>query len=389
MQAPTKQLLRQLASLEGGPVVSIHIPTHHAGRETTESRIHLKNGIDEARDLLAHQGITDKEIDRRVAPVEQFIDDHEFWQHQRDGLSVFQHGDDHHLVSLEHQPDALTEVGPHAHIAPIVPSLGSRSAFAALVLSGNRVNLFRVEGDRIETIDLPDLPDDFSDLGRYIDAEKQLQFHTGAPEAGTPRSQAAVFHGHGVGTESERKTRLAEYSRMIDEVVAKHLRSTEQLPLVILAAEPLHTIYRKESEYRHILDSEASGNLDNLSNGQILNVAREVTRKVMTDRDARILADMKERLGSDGVLYELEHVLEAAADGQLDRLVGASDRRVWGRADLTGAPRAVDRHDERRANDEDLHNLAFVMACRTGAEVSALPDEDMPDGRSLLGLRRY
>lgn len=389
MQAPTEQLLRHLASLEGGPVVSIHVPTHRAGRETTKSRVYLKNGIDEARDLLAHRGVSDQEIARRMYPVEQFIDDHEFWQHQRDGLSVFQHGDDHHLVSLEHKPEALTHVGPHAHITPIVSSLDSRSTFAALVLSGNRVNLFRVEGDRIETIDLPNLPDDFSDLGRYIDAEKQLQFHTGALEAGTPRTQDAIFHGHGVSTESERKTRLAEYSRMIDEVVAKHLRNAEQLPLVILAAEPLHTIYREESEYRHILDSEASGNLDHLSDGQILDVARDVSRKAMPDRNAWILADMKERLGSDGVLYELEDILEAAADGRLDRLVGASDRRVWGRANLADAARAVDRHNERRANDEDLHNLAFVMAYRTGAEVYALPDEDMPDGRSLLGLRRY
>ncbi|XHC24470.1 hypothetical protein ABWH91_09230 [Phycisphaerales bacterium ac7] len=163
-------------------MVSIHVPTHRAGRETTKSRVYLKNGIDEARDLLALQGVSDEEIDRRLGPIEQFIDDHEFWQHQRDGLSVFQHGDDHHLVSLEHKPEALTHVGPHAHITPIVSSLDSRSTFAALVLSGNRVNLFRVEGDRIETIDLPNLPDDFSDLGRYIDAEKQLQFHTGAPK---------------------------------------------------------------------------------------------------------------------------------------------------------------------------------------------------------------
>jgi hypothetical protein len=389
MQTVTHDLLDKLANLKDSPIVSIHIPTHRAGRETTESRIHLKNSIDEARTMLSQRGLSDSEIDRRMAPLDALTDDHEYWQHQREGLSVFQYADQHIEVSLHETPEPLTHVGSHAHVTPLVSSLGKRSPFAALVVSGNRVDLFRVEGDRIEMVDVPDLPDDYEDLGKYIDAESQLQFHTGAPEAGTPRSQSAVFHGHGVGTESERKTRLAEFSRMIDEPVAKHLRNTDRLPLVVLAAEPMHTIYRENSEYKDIVDTDASGNLDHLSQRQILDVARDACRKSMPERDPQVLTEMKERLGSDGVLYELEDVLEAASDGKLKRLIGASDRSVWGKADLENAPRAVDAHPERRAEDEDLHNLAFVTAHRTGAEVYALPEDEMPDGRPLLGLRRY
>lgn len=389
MQPLSHDLLKKLTALEDDPIVSIHIPTHRAGRETTESRIHLKNGIDEARTMLSHRGIDDDTIDRRMKPLEALLDDHEYWQHQREGLSIFQHGDQHIEVSLHETPKPQTHVGPHAHVTPLVASLGSRAPFAALLVSGNRVDLFRVEGDHIETIDVADLPDDYEDLGKYIDAESQLQFHTGAPEAGTPRSQNAVFHGHGVGSESERKTRLAEFSRMIDKVVAKHLRNNERLALVVLAAEPMHTIYRENSDYKDIVDTEPSGNLDHLSEREILEVAQKARREATGDRPERVLGEIKERLGSDGVLFELEDVLEAASDGQLRCLVGASDRRVWGKADLTKAPRAVDSHDERRADDEDLHNLAFVTAHRTGAEVFAVPEDDLPDGRPLLGLRRY
>jgi hypothetical protein len=389
MQVLTPDLFDRIASIDDGLVVSIHLPTERAGRETEKGRIHLKNGIERARNLLEGHGFEREEIDRRLKVLESLTEDHGFWQQQREGLSVFQYDDEHIEVSLETRPESLVQVGTRAHVVPLAAELGTRRSVAVLVLSSNRVALFGVQGESIEEIDVPDLPKDYEELGRYIDEESQLQFHSGSSRGAAGSSNEAIYHGHGVGTESDTKVRLEEFSRLIDDRVAAYLRNGSGLPLVVIAAEPLHTIYRDANSYEHLIETEAGGNADHMSGDQILKTARKLCDAAIGSTKDDVLADMKERLGSDGVLFELEDVLEAAADGKLQRLVGASDRPVWGKADLANAPRAVDAHEERLDGDEDLQNLAFVTAQRTGAALYAFPAEAMPEGRTLLGLRRF
>src|SRR5690606_24734312 len=100
--------------------------------------------------------------------------------------------------------------------------------------SSNRVALYRFQGDMMKKLDVPGLMEDYEDLGKFIDAEKQLQFHSTDKRGPAARSEA-VFHGQGGASETDKKVRLREFSKLIDHAVARYLRNTTQDPLVVLA----------------------------------------------------------------------------------------------------------------------------------------------------------
>lgn len=389
MQTLTPRLLRRLAEVDDDPVVSIHVPTHRAGRETIESRIHVKNAIDELRDTLAERGLEKRTIDQRLAPLNELVEDRDYWQQQGDGLCLFQFDDELVDTPVGQINEPFVHVGRSAHILPLVPALAAARPFAVLLMSVNRVALFTVAGESITEVDEPDLAKSFEELGKYIEEEKQLQFHTGAPQVGTTGDRSAVFHGHGAGTATEKKTRQAEFARLVDEPLRQYFERTDKLPLIVIAAEPMHSIYLESSKYDQLVQTEATGNADHLGEAEIRTRARSLAEPILGEPERDILAAMKEQLGSDRIVFGTEEVIKSAADGRIERLLGASDHHVWGTANLTGATRTIDVHDERQPGDEDLQNLAFITAYRTGATLHALPADDMPDDRPLLAQRRY
>lgn len=389
MQTLTPRFLRRLVEVDDDPVLSIHVPTHRAGRETIESRIHVKNAVDEVRDTLQDRGVDKRAIDRRLSPLSELAEDRDYWQQQGDGLSLFQFEDELLDVPVGRVDERFVHVGPYAHILPLVPALAASRPFAALLMSANRVALFTVRGESITEVDEPDLAKSFKELGKYIEEEKQLQFHTGAPQAGAPGDRNAVFHGQGAGSATEKKTRQAEFSRLVDEPLSRYFQRTESLPLVVIAAEPMHSIYLDSSKYDKLVKTEATGNADHMGDDAILQRARSLAEPILDGPERDILAKMKEQLGSDRVVFGTEEVIKSAADGRIERLIGASDHHVWGSADLTGATRTIDVHEKRKPGDEDLQNLAFITAYRTGATLHALPAEDLPADRPLLAQRRY
>src|SRR5690606_41926442 len=84
---------------------------------------------------------------------------------------------------------------------------------------------------------------------------------------------------------------------------------------------------------------------------------------------------------------QLEPVVAAAADGRIYTLLINADAHRWGR--YLPTDRKIELHEAAQANDEDLINLAAMMASRTGGEVVAVSADHMPGDSPVAAVLRY
>jgi hypothetical protein len=88
MEVLSKSDLRQLVNNTSGPCVSLYLPTHRAGPETQQDSIRLKNLVRKAESGLQASGWRGFEISQLLQPARKLVEDHDFWQHQSDGLAI-------------------------------------------------------------------------------------------------------------------------------------------------------------------------------------------------------------------------------------------------------------------------------------------------------------
>ena len=91
--------------------------------------------------------------------------------------------------------------------------------------------------------------------------------------------------------------------------------------------------------------------------------------------------------GTGRASSQVETVVRAAHDAQVDMLFVASDRELWGRYDAE--KRQCDVHAQRAAGDQDLLDLAAIRTALTGGKVHTVPREKMPADSPLAATFRF
>jgi len=387
MEMLTSRHFRRLAEIADTSCVSLLMPAHLTGRETRQGPIRLKNLLGKAEEELVARGRRAADARDELDPLRALVDDASFWAHQREGLALYCLPEETLVYGVPFSLPERVMVGPHAYLVPLIPIVSEDVRFCVLAISPKQVRL--VEGTRhtARGLDLPGWPENFEEFIAHIEQEPQLQFHTeAAPEAGD-RARAAVFHGHAGGDESsERKQRLLEFCRLVDERVRKALGNGEA-PLVLACNERLAAIYRQASDYARIVKEPLAGNPDDRKPAELCRDAWKLLEPGVADARDRAVARYHQAAANGQAAGSLDAVLSAAHEGRVDTLLVAADGKRWGRYDPD--ERRLDVHDQPAAGDEDLVNLATVVAHRQGAAVHALPEDKMPDAEQAVAVLRY
>jgi hypothetical protein len=264
------------------------------------------------------------------------------------------------------------------YIVPLLPQATQNARFFLLALSPNRVRL--LEGDRseIRECQIPELPKDFEELGRYIDSEKQLQFHTEAAPQGAG-GRAAVFHGHGGGgaDASERKRRLIEFSRIVDAAWQRGLpeKPDGKVPLLLACDASLAPLYREANSYAGLLEPVLAGNPDELKPDKLHEQAWSIlTAELSAQGQATVRAFHEAKATGKGTT-DLTKIVPAAAQGRVAKLLLAEGARQWGQFDAQ--QQTVELATSSRHAGQELVNLAASEALLTGAEIQIVDSQDI------------
>ena len=384
----TPQQVNDLIKHQSAHSVSIWMPTQKAGAETQQGPIRMKNLLDRAEQHLQALGLRPPEAAARLDAIREITGDGEFWRHRSLGLAVLASDDNEPTVlNLPVSPPELVTVCDHYHLKPLFGRAGREECFYILELSQNQVQLVRAKRSGVEAVELPGAPDSFEQFLRFDDPEAYLQYHSETAPHQPAENRPAVFHGQGAaGDQDWENQRLKGYVSKIDQAVCDAV-TRRPAPLVLAATEPLDGMYHELSSCRQLSKKVIRGNPDREKQDELARKGMELLAEESRKPIQQALEEWRTATGHDRARSDLEETLQAATVSAVDKLLVAVDEQHWGRYDA--ASKTLTRHDAQEPGDDDLLNTAAVLAGRTGAEVLAVPRDELPADSPVAATLRF
>lgn len=346
----TPKDIAELARIQEGWCLSLYLPLIHQGREANQTRILLRDLDAQARRELALRGLSPREIETVLAPVERMAE-MDFPRIDAQGLAVFSSRSGSAVFLLSDAPRALAEVDLRFRLEPLIPILMEEDGFFLLTLGLHAVRLW--EGDRAGLREIPL-------NGAHVHAPRTPLLAKGEAEA---------------------------YCREIDAAIRKRMRANE-LPLILAGANPLLAVFRKVSGCERLLPDAVIGNPESDAIGKRIHgeawaCLLEARRRELD----RALSDYREGTASARTAAGITDVVPCALQGRVSHLFVRKGLAAWGIFHPeTGE---VIPQSEPTAQAEDMVNVACLKTLLGGGRVHVLEGAAMPRGCDIAALCRY
>ncbi|MEQ8836202.1 MAG: hypothetical protein RID07_05300 [Lacipirellulaceae bacterium] len=373
MDRLTTENLTSLANASGEPLLSLYMPTERAGREVQQNRIRFKNLIDDARKTL--EGKSAEALGNQLDELAKQEEDDPFWQQHSDGLCFFLDGKQVQRWRLPADFQLLAVCSDRYHIRPLCRYLQDDGRFYILAVSQNDVRLFLGTKDSIAELEEADLPSDLRSALNIDEYVSSLQHHSTASDGGE-----AMFHGHGGSDpDVQKQDEIKQYFHHIDAALSSFF-GTERTPLVFAGVEYLFPLFRETCSYNRLIEEPVKGNPDDLTGEELHEKAWPLVGKLFDKQRGEILEQygtaQANQLGSD----DIQIVLPAAKQGQVQTLITAEGEHLWMGSDEGKLPQ--------EGAAEDLVNAAVVATLTNGGEVLSAHKEQLGE-KPLAAIMRF
>jgi hypothetical protein len=268
------------------------------------------------------------------------------------------------------------------YTSALLPLLNSTEHFYLLVLSKHKATLYEADAYGMQEVPVEGMPRGMDDVVHFEEKDDQQLFRTGGSGAGG----GANYHGMGAGRPDE-KANISMYMDEVDETLWKEVLSTKHVPLLLAAVDYMIPIFKKRTNYKHIVEDALTGNFEHESINVLYGKAKEKMQPYFEQRRLQAL----ERYGNNsatGLTSSIPaDVIPACYYSRVDVLFVQKGARLWG--SFNEQDNELSLHDTEQEGDECLLNAAAVKAIETGAEVFKLDKEQMPADSPVAALMRY
>jgi hypothetical protein len=375
--------VRELAGHQGGPCVSVFLPTHRVTSASGQDRIRLRNLLDEAERRLVAGGLRAPVAREVLQPGRDLLAPGWFWSYQSDGLAVFLAPGWSRVFRLPQEFPQLVVVAGRFHLKPLLALLAAGHRFYVLALSRNEVRLLEGTPHTVQEAELAEVPHSLREALQYDDLEKELGLHIAG--RGGPGARA-VFHGHGRGGEVD-KALLERFLRQVDDGLQEVLKA-EAAPLVLAGVGYEQAMFRQLTRYPHVLADGIGGNPERMRPAVLHERAWAIVEPVFARARQQAAQRYQDEAGrGQGAAWDVVQVVRAALQGRVDTLFVAAGQQRWGTADPHTGQVTV--HDQPQPGDEDLLDRAAVHTLLTAGTVYAVPIQQVPGPGPAAALLRY
>ena len=371
--------LQTLASKSSSPCVSIYMPAEKAGAETRKNPIIFKNLLSEAQEKVA-QLDSSSAITEAFDSAQSYIDNHDFWQHQDEGLVFFISPEGIEYYRLPYSFTQSVTVSDRFYLKPLLPLFTDSTDYYLLAISQNKVQLFSGNLHSLKALDLPNsIPPSLAEALKYDDPEKQIQYHSGDPGA------SPVYHGQGVGT-TDNKDEIRRFLQQLNNGVQKAF-AEDKTPLILAGVEYILAMYRELNSYTHLIEKGIYGNPDNMSTEDLQQQAKEIIQSTLESEKAEAIAKYQQLSATDESTDKIIEIIPAAVHGQIDTLFMVADAEIWGK--FEAQTNKIDVYSEASDDSIDLLDYAATHTFLQGGKVYTLPADKMPENQSVVAILRY
>jgi len=384
MKYAIRDELKVLVHNDRGPCISVFMPTHHAGMETSQDPIKLTNLLRQAEKQLQELGIRSPDARELLSRADKLIKDPFFWRKQADGLAIFISPGVFRTYRLPLQVDELVVVTSRFHLRPLLRLLNSEDQFYILALSQKDVRLFRCNQYDITQVNLENVPKSINEALRYDDFSTKEQFHTRVA-SGPIGNTNSMFRGHGTGIQ-DLKPDILRYFLQVNDGIHNVLKD-DHAPLVLAAVDYLLPLYKEANTYGNLFSEGITGNPDGLSpemlHKQAWPLIESYFSKVKESSAARFMDFAGTGLSSNAI----KEILPASYFGRVDTLFIARSSHLWG--NFAPNTNAVTIHKQAEPGDEDLLDYAALQTYMHHGAVYNVRPEEVPGTGEAAALFRY
>ncbi|TRO66386.1 hypothetical protein [Christiangramia sabulilitoris] len=369
---------KELANYKNEICVSIFIPTQRAGKEVLEgkNKKHLHSKWVQIRKELKEQNVQENVINNIAKPIENLLENRDFWRHQSDGLAIFASEDYFQNYTLPVNFDDYHYISEEFYVKPLVHAMTGDGKFNILAIQLEDVKLFEASKYSIAPVEIEDLtPSRLEERVGFDYKEKALQFRTQG-EGG----EKTQFHGHG-GSERDEKTEIKQFFRAVDQGLKEYL-NREKLPLVVYCQDYMFPIYKDANTYNHLVDAVIPGNPNDSDLMGIHQKAIEVMEPFLNDTRDEKIEKYKELSSTENTTSAISDIIAAVHQGKVDTLFIENRAEVWG--DYNEENMKVEFAENNENGSTSLLNLAAKKTIEMGGKVYLVEHEFMPQKKSKM-----
>jgi release factor family 3 len=354
-----EMLSQLLAPVDCG--ISIYFPIDPHQRDERAPMARLRGVVDAAAEQLEQIDMKPDQRANMLDTLRGFAENADFTRHRDPGLAIFvapatAEREGLWVIPLPNSPADMLVVGRDFHIKPLLPLVAANQRFNILALSKANVRLLTATPFMWQELPLDVLP---------LEAQAELD----------SRPAAEVAPGGRV-MEEVRKEILVANPRNIATAVKAAIKD-DPAPIILVADPGVAGSFQQQVEIKQIYEQPLHMNAFALSDQELHAKVLDVIRPVLDVDLEAVLEQIAARLGTaePNVAIRLEEILAAGREGRIDTVVVAEDEPLWGGFNPDGTLIA---HGTPRPWDEDLLNLAAILALRNGGRAYAIPRERIP-----------
>jgi hypothetical protein len=384
-QNMTAQELKTLVEHNADPCISIYLRTHTPGENVQQDILKLKHALHDAELRLSAENHRTGEISKLLAAPSRLLTDPPEWQQYHGGMAMFIAPGLFQYFHAPGVPSDLVTVSNAFHTKPLIPLLARNDRFHVLMLSKKQVRLFQGTADTFDELDIPPgVPRNMEEAMLDEDIQDNLQHHT-AQTVG----QGAIFgikHGQAPDVFKPQE-RVFLFYRRIDHGLHDLLRAKE-FPLLLAGVEENFAIYRRANTYPFLLEKGVTGSADEFHPPTLHKQAWAVLEATHREAQEKAVARYLELVGTGRTSEKLDEIVSAAYFGRVDHLFVALNGQRWGTFDPDS--NRVEVHDDPKAGDRDLLDLAAAQTLLNGGAVYALDPGKVPGKEAeMAAVFRY
>lgn len=310
----TRAEIRRLATRDGGPCVSIFMPTHRFRPDVGEDPIRLRLLLDEAHARLCALGLRSPRAWEVLAPHRELLGRLDFWLHQSFGLALFAAPGFHRRYRVPLPLDDEVTVGTRFRVRQLLSLPSGDEQFSVLSLSPHRVRLFAATPTTFAELPLADVPQDEATAVAFDDLERQS--HTRSP-----LGRSRMLHGHG-GDHPAQAEELVRFLSAVDHGLRSAL-GPDRGPVVVAGTAPDVDAFCRVTHRPECVVGRVEGDPARWGLKELHDLAYRAARPALEAERAAAVHRVHEA-ADEHVVVDLSEIARAAEQGEVASLLVAS-----------------------------------------------------------------
>jgi hypothetical protein len=311
-------MLEQLLAVDVHPKITLQIP---AGTERRERSLRLRHQLEKLSHALEARDVAPAKVTTIVEQAEALAENPALADARSGAGGIYLAGSFSRSVLWPAPLAERTYVANDFHLIDVVSLLDPSHCFV-LTLSKSGVELFRADALSVSRVELEGVPASLAEASKYLDAERQLQFHQ-AQSVGRG-GPAAMFHGHGIG-EGRDIEELRKYLRAVDHGVCTAIGSA-RAPIGLIGIGEIPATYRAISSVSDLIreiDRKDPGAVDGT---EVRAVADQLLQQTSRENAAALHARIGDLVGAGRASTNLQAIVGAALKGRVEAILFGPSR---------------------------------------------------------------